>query len=200
MLTAPPDPDKGDNILAWARAANRVLRAIIPRESPEIWPDVSPTGGTKYRAKRENGKKQEAQGQVEFALYDASSGGTLKVGVKFGNVNCYAITGGLQPWPADFVSTTTPPYTYEFEVSADGVAWLEVNNDTSGATDKVDSIALGNGATMPSSDTETGYLALGNWSVTPASGATAASLTILNGKKGIGNQGYTFCGGYHQFF
>lgn len=51
MKTAPSDPESGDDILAWARETNRLLRAIIPRDSPDITVRIRTTGTT-YHVRR----------------------------------------------------------------------------------------------------------------------------------------------------
>lgn len=51
-LTPPPDPEEGEPILPWARAINRLLKQIIPRESKDIWPRTG-TAGTSYELRRQ---------------------------------------------------------------------------------------------------------------------------------------------------
>lgn len=46
MITAPADPESGDDILPWAKEITAVLRAIIPRDSADIIVQTNTTGTT----------------------------------------------------------------------------------------------------------------------------------------------------------
>ena len=129
---------------------------------------------------------------IEFALYDASAAGAVKVGVKFGNYAAYATTDTLQPYPVTNY-TSANGYKYEVTVSGMGSVWIQFTNDVSGDRDKLSAVTMGAGATVPTNTDTIGYLTLGSYTVT----GSPAVLTILSGKEGCGNQMYNFANGAH---
>lgn len=147
----------------------------------------SPSGKGRYIAGG-NSVASSSKTIFEFALYDASGShldaGGLWVGVKPGITACYALASGVDPWPGDFDSGSD--YKYEFTVTDDGIVWIHFHNDTSGDLNMVDTIEMGNGASIPDSSGDDYYLPVGTWQVADS------ALTILTGRSGIGNQEYNY--------
>jgi hypothetical protein len=143
-------------------------------------------GGGSVTISADIGGRSTGTPPAPFSLYSAGNG---KVGVRFGMVTCYRRASGLKPWPGDFSATSNPPFTYEFDGSGGGVAWIKVENDTDGAYNKVKAISMGHGSQIPDEDEENGYLSLGAWS------AVEGAITVYGA--GVGHQFYNFCGEAH---
>ena len=174
--------------------AFNALSARIEATNP-IGPLVtdSPAGPGRYISAPPQGKSGLPTPPNAFALYDASKPDAPAVGVRFGNVSCYARVPGVQPWPNDFNAATTPPYTCELAVTGDGAVWIAFTNTYTAGIPAVSDISIDNGSTVPDDTDTVTYLVLGNYTY-----SADAGLALLN-PMGIGDQYYDFCGGVADY-
>lgn len=191
---------------AWENAFN-ALADYVESITP-IGPGVtdSPSGKGRYIPGATQGTPAAAVTPADFSLYDASGNhatvGGLWMGVKFGNVTPKTRAAGLKCYPFEDY-TSANGYLYEFAVTGDGITWVEVDYDTSAATDVATDISMGNGAAVPDVPTDgtadVGYIPLGSWQVDAT--VTPHALKIISGEgvNGIGNQTCNLCAGQFSF-
>lgn len=173
------------------------MRKNKPAQGKNVALTQTPTG-LKIDATGEN-----TNPPTDFSLYDASSNHAaekgLWVGVRFGVIQCYSRANELLPWPEDFKEDTK--YKCEFKVTATGMAWVEIHNDTTDDYYKVSQIKVGNGTALPDQedDNSISYLVLGAWQVDTTGSTPVLKFLSGDGPRGIGSQMYNF-GGYAGFF
>jgi hypothetical protein len=128
-ITAPRDPEKGDDNLAWAREVTSILRRLIPRESDDIWPSVGTTG-TSYQMRRKGGKNGGGSGTKSGPFNVTMTGNPDPEGDSVGWVKVALNSWLMQSETPDDKVTITGldfPLQLDLEDSPRQNIWMEID-------------------------------------------------------------------------
>jgi hypothetical protein len=174
-------------------AFGEILRRFnLLRDVVRPWTDVEGKGGIKVTVAEANVviDAQELAsriGEVEaavattaapFTLYDASSGGTLKVGIRPGMVNNFVPTIG----GTSLVAVPTPSLTV---TGSTGIIYLDATVDAAGA---ITALIIANATSIPADTATQKRKLIGTW--TASGGAFTSVVSILDA-----NQTLYLCNG-----
>jgi hypothetical protein len=121
----------------------------------------------------------------DFALYDASTDASVKIGVDNGYVENILPSGMVEG------ATRGSADAYTIAVSGSGVIVLKATINSDGV---VTAVVIQWLTSVPANTSTTAYRVLGDFSVPDG------ALSIGAGKAGIGSQGVFSCGGNHYFY
>ena len=129
-------------MLKWARAMNAVVRQIIPRESPDIWPKIG-TGGVSYTLRRKPARGETVTKKHPF---QASVVGTEFDDGEWKNVSVTIARGSVLKGDSFDGGTEILALADTFELEADHFVWIQVTFTTAGV---ISGISLMSGESWP---------------------------------------------------
>jgi hypothetical protein len=190
MITAPRDPESGEDILEWAREITRVVRAVLPRSSGDILAHTRSTG-TAYVFRPRPPRATDGSPPIPLSPYDASSGEDAFVGITPGTFggNAESTVGTSVPTIDSVrIDDATPPALALGE--DDVLIYLQADVGTDGLITAT-SIHSTEDADPPANTASTCYVRLATCVVTLGDRASVA-FGVPNLR---GSQAYELCGG-----
>jgi hypothetical protein len=127
MLGPPPDPRKGEDVLAWARALGRWARQVTPREGPDIYPQVNGSG-TSYLLRRRGSGLPLPWFPFQFYACPPPTGETDDDGpwgyvCKNSWLTGYAMNGNLSNKPTDKITIPGLGVAGAFQLKTSTAPW-----------------------------------------------------------------------------